>query len=181
MIDLSDPIGIKYLLIDTTERIIPNYTIDAIDQRILSELQQDGRITNHDLAGRVGLSPSPCLRRVRQLEEAGVIRNYVGLVDPAAVGLQVSAFIRVRLDGQDDRHLAAFEQMIAGFPEVMECYLMTGECDYQLRVLVASLAEFEEFLRQKLTRIAGVSQVTSSFALRPIVYRTAIPVGPARG
>ncbi|WP_082594488.1 Lrp/AsnC family transcriptional regulator [Sphingomonas sp. Root710] len=178
MIDLSGQIGIKYLHIDTEERIIPNLTIDAIDQRILSELQQDGRITNHDLAGRVGLSPSPCLRRVRQLEEAGIIRNYVGLVDPAAVGLQVSAFIRVRLDGQDDRHLAAFEQMIAGFPEVMECYLMTGECDYQLRVLVASLAEFEEFLRQKLTRISGVSQVTSSFALRPIVYRTAIPVGP---
>lgn len=116
------------------------------------------------------------MRRVRQLEEAGVIRNYVGLVDPAALGLQATAFIRVRLDGQDDRHLAAFEQMIEGFPEVMECYLMTGECDYQLRVLVASLAEFEEFLRQKLTKIAGVSQVTSSFALRPIVYRTALPV-----
>ncbi|WP_235398968.1 Lrp/AsnC family transcriptional regulator [Sphingomonas sp. SRS2] len=162
------------------ERIISNYTIDAIDQRILSELQQDGRITNHDLAGRVGLSPSPCLRRVRQLEGAGIIRNYVGLVDPAAVGLQVTAFVRVRLDGQHDRHLAAFEQAIADFPEVMECYLMTGESDYQLRVLVASLAEFEDFLRQKLTRIAGLSQVTSSFALRPIVYRTAIPVASIR-
>ncbi|KKC27158.1 AsnC family transcriptional regulator [Sphingomonas sp. SRS2] len=146
----------------------------------MSELQQDGRITNHDLAGRVGLSPSPCLRRVRQLEGAGIIRNYVGLVDPAAVGLQVTAFVRVRLDGQHDRHLAAFEQAIADFPEVMECYLMTGESDYQLRVLVASLAEFEDFLRQKLTRIAGLSQVTSSFALRPIVYRTAIPVASIR-
>lgn len=156
------------------------YVIDLIDQRILSELQGDGRITNHDLAARVGLSPSPCLRRVRQLEEAGVIRNYVGLVDPAALGLQVTAFVRVRLDGQDDRHLAAFERAIADFPEVMECYLMTGESDYQLRVLVASLAAFEEFLRQKLTRIAGISQVTSSFALRPVVYRTAIPVVPTR-
>lgn len=154
--------------------------IDAIDQRILTELQQNGRITNHDLAARVGLSPSPCLRRVRQLEEAGVIRNYVGLVDPAALGLQVTAFVRVRLDGQDDRRLGAFEQAIAEFPEVMECYLMTGESDYQLRVLVASLAEFEDFLRQKLTRIAGLSQIISSFALRPIVYRTAIPVTAAR-
>ncbi|WP_029548712.1 Lrp/AsnC family transcriptional regulator [Rhizorhabdus wittichii] len=150
--------------------------MDAIDRRILAELQSDGRITNHDLAARVGLSPSPCLRRVRQLEEAGVISNYVGLVDPAALGLPVTAFVRVRLDGQDDRHLAAFEEEVARFPEVMECYLMTGESDYQLRVLVASLAAFEDFLRQKLTRIAGVSQVVSSFALRPVVYRTAIPV-----
>ena len=155
---------------------MPIYPIDAIDQRILSELQADGRISNQDLAARVGLSPSPCLRRVRQLEEAGVIQSYVGLVDPAALGLQVTAFVRVRLDGQDDRHLTMFENAVADFPEVMECYLMTGESDYQLRVLVSSLAAFEEFLRQKLTRIEGVSQVTSSFALRPVVYRTAIPV-----
>ena len=159
---------------------MPTYPIDAIDQKILAELQADGRITNQDLASRVGLSPSPCLRRVRQLEEAGVIHSYVGLVDPAALGLQVTAFVRVRLDGQDDRHLATFESAIADFPEVMECYLMTGESDYQLRVLVSSLAAFEEFLRQKLTRIEGVSQVTSSFALRPVVYRTAIPVEPVR-
>jgi Lrp/AsnC family leucine-responsive transcriptional regulator len=159
---------------------MPNYPVDAIDQRILSELQADGRITNQDLAARVGLSPSPCLRRVRQLEEAGVIQSYVGLVNPAALGLQVTAFVRVRLGGQDDRHLATFEHAISDFPEVMECYLMTGESDYQLRVLVSSLAAFEEFLRQKLTRIEGVSQVTSSFALRPVVYRTAIPVEPQR-
>lgn len=159
---------------------MPEGSLDAIDRRILAELQADGRITNHELASRVGLSPSPCLRRVRQLEDMGVISGYVGLVDPAALGLHVSAFVRVRLDGQDDRHLAAFEEAVSGFPEVMECYLMTGESDYQLRVLVASLAAFEIFLRQKLTRIAGVSQVTSSFALRPVVYRTAIPV-EARG
>ena len=138
-------------------------------------MQADGRITNHELAARVGLSPSPCLRRVRLLEERGVISKYVGLVDPAALGLQVSAFVRVRLDGQGDQNLAAFERTVVGFPEVMECYLMTGESDYQLRILVASLADFEDFLRQKLTRIAGVAQVTSSFALRPIVYRTALP------
>jgi Lrp/AsnC family leucine-responsive transcriptional regulator len=135
-------------------------------------------VTNHELATRIGLSPSPCLRRVRQLEENGIIQNYVALVDAAALGLHVTAFVRVRLDGQDDRHLAAFEAAIAEFPEVMECYLMTGESDYQLRVLVNSLAAFEDFLRQRLTKIAGVSQVTSSFALRPVVYRTAIPVSP---
>jgi Lrp/AsnC family leucine-responsive transcriptional regulator len=155
---------------------MPIRSLDAIDRKVLLQLQADGRITNHELAGKVGLSPSPCLRRVRQLEEDGVISGYVALVDPDAIGLGVSAFVRVRLSQQDDRHLATFEEAIAGFPEVMECYLMTGEADYQLRVLVASLAEFEDFLRYKLTRIDGVSQVTSSFALRPVVYRTALPL-----
>lgn len=132
-------------------------------------------MTNQDLADKVGLSPSPCLRRVRLLEAQHVISGYVALVDPDKVGLSVTAFVRVRLSHQDDRHLAVFEQAVAAFPEVMECYLMTGEADYQLRVLVESLAEFEDFLRHKLTRIDGVSQVTSSFALRPVVYKTALP------
>ena len=151
-------------------------SLDQIDQRILEALQDDGRISNHELAERVGLSPSPCLRRVRHLETEGLISGYVALLDPTALGLNVTAFVRVRLDAQGDKQLAGFETAIAELPEVMECYLMTGECDYQLRVLVSSLGEFEGFLRQKLTRIAGVSQVTSSFALRPVVYRTALPV-----
>lgn len=151
--------------------------VDTIDARILERIQIDGRITNHELADHVGLSPSPCLRRVRNLEAEGIITGYVGLVDPQALGLSVTAFVRVRLDGQDDRHLAIFEEQVRAFTEVMECYLMTGESDYQLRVLVASLAAFEDFLRHKLTKIAGVSQVTSSFALRPVVYRTALPLG----
>jgi Lrp/AsnC family leucine-responsive transcriptional regulator len=150
--------------------------IDAIDRRILDQLQADGRMSNQERSERVGLSPSPCLRRLRQLESDGVIRRYVALVDPAAVGLGVTAFVRVRLDQQDDRHLAVFEAAVADFPEVMECYLMTGEADYQLRVLVGSLGEFEGFLRHRLTRIAGVAQVTTSFALRPVVYKTALPV-----
>lgn len=149
--------------------------LDKIDHRILNEIQADGRITNHALAERVGLSPSPCLRRVRALEEAGIIKGYVGLVDPDAVGLPVTAFVRVRLVTQDDKHLAVFERTIANYPEVMECYLMTGECDYQLRVVIPSLAAFENFLRNQLTHIPGVSQVTSSFALRPVAYRTALP------
>lgn len=154
---------------------MPKMELDAIDHRILNEIQADGRMTNQALSERVGLSPSPCLRRVRTLENAGVIKGYVGLVDPEAVGLPVTAFVRVRLTVQDDKHLVVFEETVATFPEVMECYLMTGECDYQLRVVFPSLAAFEDFLRQKLTPIPGVSQVTSSFALRPIVYRTALP------
>ncbi len=155
---------------------MPRSKLDPIDRAVLRQLQADGRITNHDLAGKIGLSPSPCLRRVRQLETDRVITGYVALIDPETVGLRVSAFVRVRLSQQDDRHLAIFEAAIVRFPEVMECYLMTGESDYQLRVLVDSLAEFEDFLRHKLTRIAGVSEVTSSFALRPVVYRTALPL-----
>ena len=156
---------------------MPKFVLDAYDRRIVTELQQDGRTTNQALAERIGLSPSPCLRRVRLLEEAGVITRYVGLVDPEKIGLTVTAFVRVRLDQQGDRHLAAFEAAIGGFSEVMECYLMTGESDYQLRILVKSLSEFEDFLRHKLTRIDGVAQVTTSFALRPVVYRTALPIG----
>lgn len=154
---------------------MPNFLPDRIDAEILETLQENGRISNQELADRVGLSPSPCLRRVRQLERDGVITRYVALVSPEAVGLNVTAFVRVRLDQQDDRHLQAFEDAIAGFPEVMECYLMTGESDYQLRILVRSLAQFEDFLRTRLTRVPGVANVTTSFALRPVVYKTALP------
>ena len=155
---------------------MPNIVMDDYDLRIIDELQRDGRVTNQALADRIGLSPSPCLRRVRNLEKANVISRYVALINPEPFGLTVTAFVRVRLGQQSDRHLAAFESRIAELPEVMECYLMTGESDYQLRILVASLTEFEDFLRHKLTGIDGVSQVTSSFALRPIVYRTALPM-----
>ncbi len=150
--------------------------LDDLNQKILRELQHDGRMTNQDLADRVGLSPSPCLRRLRQLENDGTIMRYVALVDPQRVGLSVTAFVRVRLDQQDDQHLAAFESAIATFHEVMECYLMSGDADYQLRIVVASLGDFEDFLRHKLTKIGGVAQVTTSFALRPIIYNTALPL-----
>lgn len=155
---------------------MPVIGMDELDRRILDAVQIDGRISNQSLSEQIGLSPSPCLRRLRQLEVDGVISRYVALVDPAAVGLDVTAFVRIRLDQQDDRHLARFEGAVADFPEVMECYLMTGEADYQLRVLVGSLGEFEDFLRHRLTRIPGVAQVTTSFALRPVVYKTALPV-----
>lgn len=155
---------------------MPNSKIDSVDRRILAELQSDGRMTNQELSEKVGLSPSPCLRRLRQLEGDGVITRYVALVDPDQLGLGVTAFVRVRLDQQDDRHLNRFESAVADFPEVMECYLMTGDADYQLRVLVEDLKAFEDFMRQKLTHIEGVSQLTTSFALRPVVYKTNLPV-----
>jgi Lrp/AsnC family leucine-responsive transcriptional regulator len=158
---------------------MPSPSLDELDRKILEQLQSDGRMSNQELSDKIGLSPSPCLRRLRQLEAEGVIQRYVALVDPESVGLGVTAFVRVRLDQQDDRHLAHFEAAVAEFPEVMECYLMTGEADYQLRVLVGSLGEFEDFLRRRLTRIQGVGQVTTSFALRPVVYKTALPVGRA--
>lgn len=155
---------------------MPDRHIDDIDRRILAVLQNDGRMTNQDLSAQIGLSPSPCLRRLRALEADGVIFRYVALVDPITAGLPVTAFVRVRLHQQDDRHLALFEKAVADFAEVMECYLMTGDADYQLRVLVESLGAFEDFLRQKLTRIEGVSEVTTSFALRPVVYKTSLPI-----
>jgi Lrp/AsnC family leucine-responsive transcriptional regulator len=155
---------------------MPKLELNEVDRKILDHLQRDGRMTNQHLADQIGLSPSPCLRRVRLLEESGIITGYVALVNPDAIGLPVTAFVRIRLDQQDDSHLQFFEAAVSDFPEVMECYLMTGEADYQLRVMVGSLGEFEDFLRRKLTRIKGVSQVTTSFALRPIVYRTALPV-----
>jgi len=155
---------------------MPKFSLDELDHKILTQLQNDGRISNQELSEQVGLSPSPCLRRLRKLETDGVINRYVALVDPETVGLSVTAFLRVRLDQQDDQHLSTFEQAIAQFPEVMECYLMTGDADYQLRVLVDSLNTFEDFLRHKLTRVKGVAQVTTSFALRPIIYKTALPL-----
>ena len=151
------------------------FSLDALDRKILDYLQTNGRATNQQLSDKIGLSPSPCLRRVRQLEASGAILRYVALVDPETIGLSVTAFVRVRLDQQDDRHLAEFEAAVADFPEVMECYLMTGEADYQLRVLVGSLGQFEDFLRHRLTRVKGVANVTTSFALRPVVYKTALP------
>jgi Lrp/AsnC family leucine-responsive transcriptional regulator len=154
---------------------MPIQSIDELDRKIIGQLQTDGRMSNQELSDRIGLSPSPCLRRVRALEANGVISRYVALVDPAAIGLSVTAFVRVRLDQQDDSHLAEFEIAVADFPEVMECYMMSGEADYQLRVLVRSLGEFEDFLRYRLTRVSGVANVTTSFALRPVIYKTALP------
>ncbi len=149
---------------------------DAIDRRILHHLQGDGRLTNAELADRVGLSPSPCLRRVRQLEQAGVLKRYVALIDPERVGLDITAFVRVALERQDATALSAFEAAMVHWPEVLECYLMTGEADYQLRVVARTLADYETFMRDRLARAPGVAKIQSSLAFRPVLSRTELPL-----
>jgi Lrp/AsnC family leucine-responsive transcriptional regulator len=156
---------------------MPTPSIDRTDYRILHQLQNNGRLTNLELAERVGLSPSPCLRRVRVLEESGIIRRYVAIVDAKAVGLPISAFINVSLRSQELDSLEAFQQRVASFPEIMECYLMTGSSDYLLRVVVPSLEAYERFLVDKLTRVPGISSIQTSFALKPVVSRTELPLG----
>lgn len=155
---------------------MPRPALDRIDRNILALLQQDGRLPNSDLSQRVGLSPSPCLRRVKALEETGVIRNYVALVDPAAVDLSVSVFVSVTLERQVEERLDAFEAAVVRWPEVLECYLMTGEADYLLRVVVPDLAAYERFLKDHLTRVPGVASIKSSFALKQVRYNTALPL-----
>jgi len=150
--------------------------LDPIDAKILSILQTGARISNVELARRVGLSPSPCLRRVRNLEQRGVIRQYVTLLDPAALGLGVSVFVRVRLERQVEAALEALESAVRERPEVQECYLMTGDTDYLLRVVVPDIPAFERFLMDHLTRIPGVGSIQSSFALKEVKYRTDLPL-----
>lgn len=150
--------------------------LDGIDLRILGVLQETARISNVDLAAKVGLSPSPCLRRVRELEQQGVIRGHVTLVDPAAVGLPVSVVVQVTLERQIEAALETFEEAVMQRPEVMECYLMTGDADYMLRVVVPDLEAFQRFLMDHLTRVPGVASIKSSFALRQVKYRTALPL-----
>ena len=153
--------------------------LDAIDRKILDLLQENARLPNVQLAELVGLSPSPCLRRVRELEERGVIRRYVTLLDPAPVGLPVSVFVSVTLERQVEQALERFEAAILERPEVMECYLMTGDADYLLRVVTADLAAYERFLIDHLTRVPGVASIKSSFSLKQVKYRTALPLGAA--
>ena len=133
-------------------------------------------MANVDLARDVGLSPSPCLRRVRELEESGIIRRYVTLLNAGSVGLPVSVFVNVTLERQIERALEEFESAVLGRPEVMECYLMTGDADYLLRVVVADLTAYERFLMDHLTRVPGVDSIKSSFALKQVKYGTALPL-----
>jgi Lrp/AsnC family leucine-responsive transcriptional regulator len=155
--------------------------LDAIDLAILAELQRDGSQTNVALAGRVHLSPSPCLARVRALERAGTIRRYVALVDPEAVGLGVSVFISISLREQNTATLGEFERRIADYAEVMEAYLMTGDADYLLRVVVSDIRALERFILERLSPIPGVEKIRSSFTLKQVRYETALPLRAAPG
>ena len=157
---------------------MPNKSLDAIDRKILENLQNNARMRNVELAEKVGLSPSPCLRRVGNMEETGVIRGYATLVDAEAVGLPVSVFVSVTLEKQIEKVLEKFEKEIRARPEVMECYLMTGDFDYLLRVVTSDLGAYERFLIEHLTRIPGVASIKSSFALKQVAYRTALPISP---
>ncbi len=153
-----------------------NLYIKEIDSRILAQLQENARLSNVDLSKKINLSQSPCLRRVKKLEDAGVIKGYSALIDQNAVGLPVSVFVSVSLEKQIESALELFEKTIKSRPEVMECYLMTGDADYLLRVVAKDLSAYERFLLDHLTRIKGVSSIKSSFALKQVTYKTALPL-----
>jgi Lrp/AsnC family leucine-responsive transcriptional regulator len=155
--------------------------MDALDLRILERLQQHARISNVELAKAVNLSPSPCLARVRALEAAGYINRYVTLLDPKRLGLTVSVLVQVTLEKQIEPALETFEKAVRERPEVMECYLMTGDADYLLRVLVADVPAFERFILEFLSRVPGVGNIKSSFALKQVKYQTALPLPIPQG
>lgn len=149
--------------------------IDRYDMQILNALQHDGRISNQDLADSIGLSPSPCLRRVKSLEESGVIIGYRALLDAKKLGLTLMALIHISMDQHTPERFNHFEQKIMDIPEVLECVLITGQsADYQLKVLVKDMDEFQELLLNRITRITGVTGVHSSFVLRKVVDKTAL-------
>jgi Lrp/AsnC family transcriptional regulator, leucine-responsive regulatory protein len=150
--------------------------LDAIDRKMLTLLQSNGRLTIQELAEKIGLSASPCHRRLKLLEERGVITRYIAMVDQRAVGLPVSVFVSIKLARQKEEDLDRFAKAISGWSEVLECYLMTGHRDYLLRVVTADLTAYEKFLKQKLTRLDGISSIESSFALDQIKYTIALPV-----
>lgn len=156
--------------------------MDQIDAHILHELQLDGRLTNQELADRVGLSPSPCLRRVRQLEQAGVISGYTAEVDPRAVGLPITAFVRLRLDSHSAEVVAEVEDRIRGLANVVEAYLMAGDADYLLKVVVATFEDYEEFLKSEVRTIPALASIDTSFAFGATKVRSPLPApGRPRG
>jgi Lrp/AsnC family leucine-responsive transcriptional regulator len=153
----------------------PANLLDDIDRRILKAMQADGRMTIQAIADRIGLSASPCLRRIRRMEEAGIITAYSVTIDQKSVGLPVSVFVSIKLERQRSDELDRFGEAIADWPEVMECYLMTGDSDYLLRVVVPDLGAYERFVMD-FTKIPGIAQIRSSFALRPVKQGTALPL-----
>lgn len=155
---------------------IANISLDSIDRKLLATLQENGRLTATELADRVGLTTSPCLRRLRLLEEAGIIRGYTALLDQKKLGLPVSVFVSIKLERQQEDALQKFEAAIRRCPEVLECYLMTGPRDYLLRVVAKDLADYERFVKDTLTRIDGIANIESSFALGQVKHSHALPL-----
>ncbi len=151
--------------------------LDRHDQQILQLLQEEGRISNQELADRIGLSPSPCLRRVQALEKSGLITGYRALVNAKALGLTLMALIHISMDQHTPERFSNFEEQISKIPEVMECLLITGQsADYQLKVIVKDMDAYQELLLNRITRITGVTGVHSSFVLRRVVERTTLPI-----
>ncbi|WP_296766140.1 Lrp/AsnC family transcriptional regulator [Sediminimonas sp.] len=151
-------------------------SIDATDRRILSELQRRGRISNANLSEAINLSPSACHRRVQRLEADGYINDYVALLNARKLGVATTVFVEITLSGQADEVLDAFERAVARIPDVLECHLMAGTADYILKVVAESTEDFARIHRQHLSRLPGVVQMQSSFALRTVFKTTALPV-----
>lgn len=150
--------------------------MDYIEYKILHALQNNARLSNIELAKEVGLTPSPCLRRVKNLEQKGVISGYSALINQNKVGLSVNVFVQVSLERQTEDHLEVFEEQIKEYSEVMEAYLMTGEADYLLRIVVKDLEKYESFLKENLTRIPGVSSIRSYFSLKQVIKKYNLPL-----
>ena len=157
---------------------MPSPDLDRIDRKIIAELQRDGGLSNLELSERVGLSPSPCLRRVKQLEDSGVIARTVALMDQELLGLSLTVYIQVSLGNQVPGMLEHFEELIMGYPEVLECNLVTGgDADYLLKAVIPDMSHYEKFLLRELNHIDGVSHIRTSFALRRVLNRTELPLG----
>ena len=152
------------------------FELDAIDRRIIAALQADGRMTVQQLASQVGLSASPCARRVRLLERAGVIKGYAALIDQAQIGLPISAFASIKLARQHEEDLDSFASAVSRWPEVVDCYLMTGQRDYLMRIVVRDLEAYERFLKEKLTRLSNVASIETSFALGQVKRSDHLPL-----
>ena len=158
----------------TRTRVSKN--LDEIDLKILSEIQADGRITNVELAKRVGISPPPCLRRVRTLEEDGYIQGYRGLLDPRRLGFDVTVFASVHLASQAEADLKSFEELIAGWPEVRECHMLAGEADFLLKIVAETWDEYQKFLTTRLTSALNVSHVKSMMVFRTARQMPGVPI-----
>jgi len=155
----------------------PAPKLDRIDRRILAVMQTDGRVSNLELAEQIGLSPTPCSRRVKRLEESGLIERHVTLLNQAALGLNITAMISITMDRHTPDRFETFEREVSAFPEVVECSIVTGQAaDYLLKAVLPDMTYYEEFLLGRLTRIGGVSGVHSSFVLRKVINRTELPL-----
>ena len=154
---------------------MPNRELDEIDRKILQAIQENAKISINDLASRVGLSPSPCARRVKLLEEAGVIRRYTAIIDQEKVGFPINAFASIKLERQRQDDLDRFASAVSAWPEVADCYLMTGQRDYLMRIVVRDLRAYERFLMDKLTQLDGIASIETSFALGQVKRSEVLP------